>query len=63
MSHSTIIISSTVVPAAPGAEDHHPEVEASITYRPSDSATPQQVGQTVTRIMKRLPAIADGPDE
>lgn len=63
MHTTTIIINSAVVPAAPGSEDTAPEVEVAVTYRPSHSASPQQIGQTVTRIMKRLPGIADGPDE
>jgi hypothetical protein len=52
-----------VVPAPAGSEDSEPEMTATVTYRPSHTATPQEIGKTVTRIMKRLPGIADGPDD
>lgn len=63
MSHSEIIIRSVVVQAAPGREDHDAEVEATVTYRPSDTTSPIECGKTVARILRRLPALADGPDE
>lgn len=60
MTHKgSVVINSVVVPAAPGSGDETPEVEATVVYRPSHSATPQQIGQTVTRIMRRLPGLAD----
>jgi hypothetical protein len=60
---SSVTINMEVVPAPAGVDDSEPEVSATVTYRPSHSATPQQIAQTVARIMKRLPGIADGPDE
>jgi hypothetical protein len=59
MSHRTVIINSVVVPAAPGVDDLHPEVEVSVTYRPSDGTSPQECGKMVTRIIKRLQGLAD----
>lgn len=65
MPHSrTIIINSAAVPAAPGADDHDPEVEVTVTYRPPHSAGPREIAQTVERITRRIDAIADvHPDE
>lgn len=63
MSHRVIIINSVVVPAAAGNDDIHPEIEASVTYRPSDATSAAECGKTVARILKRLPGIADGSDE
>jgi hypothetical protein len=60
---SSVIINAVVVPAPAGSDESEPEITATVTYRPSHTATPQEIGKTVTRIMKRLPGIADGPDE
>lgn len=65
MPHTTvIIINSAPVPAAPGSEDQHPQVEVSVTYRPPHSTGPKEIAQTVERIARRIDGIADAfPDE
>lgn len=60
MSHVTIIISSNVVaPALTDASQGPPIVRADITYSPTDDTSPQECGRTVTRILRRLPGLAD----
>lgn len=56
---SSVVINAVVVPAAVGDTDETPEVEATVVYRPSHSATPKDIGQTVTRIMRRIESLAD----
>lgn len=64
MSHSTIIISRVVVFAPSGTDEAHPEVEATVTYRPRHGAGPKEIAQTVERITRRIDGIADvHPDE
>lgn len=55
MSHVTIIISKAVV-LGPTLE---PVIHANVTYTPSDDLSPQEVGKTVARILRRLPELAD----
>lgn len=60
MSHRVIIINSVVLPST----DESPVVEASVTYRPPDSAGPKEIGKMVQRIARRMDSLADEyPDE
>lgn len=54
MSHTTIIIHSN----NPAGEEAR--VAASITYTPSDSETPMQVGAQVAKILRKLRDLEEG---
>lgn len=64
MSHVVIIIQQTIQPP-PAPHSLAPEggsMSAEVTYTPPDSATEDQIGNQVERIVKRLAKLAESGD-
>ena len=60
MSHRVVIINSVVIPSGPSASaSEAPEMTAEITYRPTDTASTQDISKMVGRVLKRLEKLAD----
>lgn len=61
MSHITIIISRrAAVSAHSGTEQI---TVAEVTYAPPDSATEQEIGQEVKRLVRQVRGLGEGPPE
>lgn len=61
MSHVVIIVQQTVLPPpdAQAALADGSAMTAEVKYTPADTATPDQIGNNVGRIVKRLAKLAD----
>lgn len=62
MTHRGSVVINRVIkpgPSSAAAENDAPEVEATVIYRPTHDATPQEIGKTVTRITRQMAELAN----